>query len=395
VSDTTLAVPSLSRLWTRDYLLQLGSVFLVSSSFYVLLPLLPVYVTDVWAGTLSQVGLLATVMSASAVPARLFGGWACDRWGRRPVQIGSLALFALISLGYPLASSLTALLAVRLLYGLPFGGVTAANVTVTSDLVPEQRRGEGLGYYTLAQTLALAIFPVLAFRLLGRFGYLWLFWLAVWLLLGSVILAALIRHPDVRDPAVRLNLRGLLERRIGWLSLLEFLVALGYAGAISFISLHATRVGVSNGGIFYSLYAAGAAVVRPVAGKLYDRRGPNLPVLGGLGGMALAYALLAVWEAPAGFYLGSLVYGIGLGALTPSVTAMAVSLVPPARRGAATATLFAGFDVGMVVGPLMTGLAAEGPGGYRLMFALAAVLIVPAVVLYLLKVRPQFEGRRT
>jgi MFS family permease len=371
-----------TRLWTRDFALLLGSTLLVWGSFYFLLPTLPLYVVQRLGGNPAQVGLLMAAVGVLSIVGRLFSGWAADRWGRRQVQLLFLALFCVIVFSYNLATTFGLLLLVRFLHGFPFGGGTTAGQVVVSDLVPAERRGEGIGYYTLAQTAAMAMGPVLAFAILGRGDFRRLFVTAGVLGVGALVLAWGIRHPLVRDPSVRFSLAGLFERRVLWMSIVGLFIALGYSGVTSFISLYAQELGVANPGIFYTLYAVGVVAIRSLMGRIFDRRGPGLVMAAGLALLGLSYVTLALWHTEPGYLVGGLLFGLGYGATVPTVQAMAISVVPAARRGAANATLFAIYDMGMSIGPYVNGLLAEN-GGYRTMYlAGAALLVVPAVLFY-------------
>jgi predicted MFS family arabinose efflux permease len=370
------------RLWTRDLVLLLGSTLLVWSSFYFLLPVLPLYVVQRLGGTPAQVGLLMAAVGVLSIVGRLFSGWACDRWGRRPVQLIFLLLFCAVVFSYNLATTFGVLLLVRFLHGWPFGGSTTAGQVVASDLVPAARRGEGIGYYALAQTAAMAIGPVLAFAILGGGDFGRLFVAAGLLAVGALVLAWLIRHPLVRDPAVQFSLATIFERRVLWISVVGLFIALGYSGVTSFISLHAQELGVANAGVFFTLYAVGMVTIRSLVGRVFDRRGPGLPMAAGLALLALCYITLALWRTEAGYLAGGLLFGLGYGASVPTMQAMVVNVVPPARRGSATATLFAIYDVGMSIGPYANGLLAEA-GGYSTMYMVgAALLVVPALLFY-------------
>jgi MFS family permease len=371
------------RLWTRDLVLLLGSTLLMWSSFYFLLPVLPLYVVQRLGGTPAKVGLLMAAVGVLSIVGRLVSGWAADRWGRRPVQLLFLALLCAIVFGYNVAATFGLLLLVRFLHGFPFGGSGTAGQVVASDLVPAERRGEGIGYYTLAQTLAMAVGPVLAFAILGRGDFGGLFVSAGLLGLGALVLAWCIRQPLVRDPTVKFSLAALFERRVLWMSIVGLFIALGYSGVTSFISLYAVELGVANPGVFYSLYAAGVLLIRWLMGRVFDRRGPGLVMGAGLVLLGLCYVTLALWRTEVGYLAGGLLFGLGYGASVPTVQAMAVSVVPPARRGAANATLFAIYEIGMSIGPYMNGLLAETGGGYHTMYLVgAALLVVPAVLFY-------------
>ncbi len=387
-----MQAPTHTRIWTRDFAMLVGSTFLLWSSFYFLTPVMPLYVVQGLGGTAAQVGLQFTAVNILSVVGRLVSGWACDRWGRRPVQILFLVLFCAAALSYNLATTFGALLLIRFLHGLPFGGSTTAGQVVASDLVPAARRGEGIGYYTLAGTVAMATGPALALAILGRGSFGRVFVVSGLLAGGALLLAWLIRQPPVSNPQARFTLGGLFERSVLGVSFVSLFIALGYSAVVGFISLYAVELGVANAGVFFTLYAVGVVVIRPLAGRLYDRRGPGWVMAGGLPLLGLSYLTLALWRAPAGYLAAGLLFGLGYGAVIPVLQAMTISLVPPARRGAANATLFAIFDVGMSASPYAYGLLVEA-GGYPLAYLVAAVLLVPAGVLFG-KVLGEYNVRR-
>jgi predicted MFS family arabinose efflux permease len=384
--------PRQARLWTRDFVMLLGSTLLMWSSFYFLLPVLPLYVVQRLNGTAAQVGLQMTAVGILSVVGRLFCGWACDRWGRRPVQLIFLALFCVAAFSYNLATTFGVLLLIRFLHGLPFGGSTTAGQVVASDLVPAARRGEGIGYYVSAGTVAMAIGPALALAILGPGDFNRLFVAAGLLAAAALVLAWLIRQPLVRNPQARFSLASLFERSVLGVSIVGLFIALGYSGIVTFVSLYAQELGVANAGVFFTLYAVGMLLIRPLAGRLYDRRGPGLVMAGGLALLALSYLALALWRAAPGYLAAGLLFGLGYGAVIPTVQAMAVSVVPPERRGAANATLFAIFDVGMSIGPYVNGLLAEA-GGYPMVYLVAAALLVVPAVLFFGRVMGEYSGR--
>ncbi|MGQ9494589.1 MAG: MFS transporter [Anaerolineae bacterium] len=382
---------SQDKLWTRNFILLLGSTLLLWSSFYFILPTLPLYVVERLRGSPAQVGLLSGVLGVTAVLARPFAGWAADRWGRRSVQIVFLLLFALVILSYNWATSVPLLVLIRLLHGIPFGAATTATMTVAADLVPVSRRGEGIGYYALAQTLSMAIGPVLAFSLLRGGQFARLFLVASIIAFAALALAWAIRHPLVRNPTASFSLESILERQVGWLALTALLIALGYSGIVSFVTLYAEELHVANAGWFFTLFALGMMLVRPGAGRIFDQRGPATVIGGGLLLLFLAYLCLALWRSATGFLCAGLVYGLGYGAVVPSIQAMAVNMVPAVRRGTAGATVFSVFDLGMTVGPYLLGLLAQAMGGYAAVYGLAAVLLLLPTLLFFWRVMPGYH----
>ncbi len=87
---------------------------------------------------------------------------------------------------------------------------------------------------------------------------------------------------------------------------------------------------------------------------------------------AAAVATIGVSHTLPGILTAAVLYGIGFGTAQPSLNALAVNRVSPARRGAATAAFFTAFDLGVALGSIGGGLVAAA-------FSLGAVFVVSAL----------------
>ena len=385
-----MATSSDYKLWNRDFVLLFASSLLVWISFYFLIPTLPSYIENHLHGTPTQIGLVSSMLTLGAIVARPLAGYALDRWGRRGIQLAFLALFCVAAFSYHFATSIWILMAIRLLHGLPFGGATTALTTVASDVVPPARRGEGLGYFGLSNNLAMAIGPAIALSLFRPGQYSMLFTGGGLVAVGALLLGWIVRYPTIRDPGATFSLTSLLERRVGWLSLGTLLLYASYGGVITFITLYAVEQGIARAGWFFSIYALGLVLSRPVSGRLFDRQGPNWTIAAGLALMILSYFTLGSWRTEPGYLLAAFLLGLGSGATGPTVLAMAVNLVPPDRRGAANATVGTAIDVGIGGGSTLLGAVAQAVGSYATMFLVAgASLLLPALI-FALKVLPHY-----
>jgi len=374
---------SQKKLWSRDFVLLSGSSLLLWASFYCLVPTLPLFAVERLQCSESQVGLISGAMTITAIVARLLAGYALDRWGRRWIHIVSLVAFCAVMLSHNLVRSMLMLLVIRLLVGIPFGVSTTASITVAADLVPAARRGEGMGHFGLAQTVAVAVAPVLALWLLGDGQFTRVFTAAGWIALGAALLACLVRHPRVPDPDTSFSLRSIVEKRVLWLSLTMLFIRLGVGSVVAFITLYAAQLRIPNAGLFFSLYAAGVVVSRSTSGRFFDRRGPGLVVGLAVGSLFVSYVVLALWQTGRGFLCAAFVMGLAIGAIQPSLEAMVVNMVPAARRGAANATLFSAVDIGMGLGPSLLGVVAQVAGGYATMYLVAGgILLIPALLFF-------------
>ncbi|RYD03055.1 hypothetical protein N752_21835 [Desulforamulus aquiferis] len=81
-------------LWTKDFILICLANLMIFTSFYFLLPTLPIFVTDVLKGDESNVGYIIGVLSLTAVLVRPLSGFALDVIGRRKVLLLALIAFS-------------------------------------------------------------------------------------------------------------------------------------------------------------------------------------------------------------------------------------------------------------------------------------------------------------
>ena len=88
----------------------------------------------------------------------------------RTLYLG-VTLSLILTLSYFGAASMGLLLLVRFLHGAAFGATHVATGTVVAGVVPRERYGEGIGYFTLSQILATAIGPFIGLRLIQRGGF--------------------------------------------------------------------------------------------------------------------------------------------------------------------------------------------------------------------------------
>ena len=366
------------RLWTRDFSLGFGSYMLFWASYVFVLSTLPLYMVQRLGLSSSQVGLVGGLLALAALLVRVVSGYALDRWGRRWIYVSSLAAFMVAALGFAFTRDLLSLAVVRFVYGIPFGVVSATGTTIAGDLSPRSRRGEAVGIFLLAYTVMLAAGPALAVLLLAKGQFARVFAASGLLALIGALLAACVRFPHIRAPQARFGLASAFDRRALPAALLAGFQGLGYGSVMSFISLYGQKFGLPNVGLFYLVYALGQAASRSLAGKAFDREGPRRIIPLGYCLLMAGYSAMGLWRTPSGFLTGALAYGLGWALTWPSLQSMAIEQAPPARRGAASCTVWNGFDLGIFVGSYALGAVAQRTGNYSSMYlASAGILIVP------------------
>ena len=130
-----------NKLWTKDFTLITSANLLMAVAFYFMIPILPVFLSDNFSATQSQIGLVLSFYTLAALLIRPFAGYALDVIGRHSIYVGSLLLFSFIFFGYIWATSIMFVLVIRFLHGLTWGSMSSAGSTIAVDLVPLKRRG--------------------------------------------------------------------------------------------------------------------------------------------------------------------------------------------------------------------------------------------------------------
>jgi MFS family permease len=354
----SLVEPLDTGLWTRDFALLLVSQVLYFVGVYLLLPTLPLFAVALGGGE-GSVGLVLGAFTFTAMFVRPFTGWALDAYGRRVVLVVGLVVTLGTILAHELVAGIGLLLALRLLHGVGFGLETTAAGTLTSDLAPKSRLGEGMGYLTLAMGLPMAVAPALGLALSSEGDFTSLFLLAAGLTGLALVLSASMRVPKIERRVGGMSVRTLFERSSLMPAISVMLLTMTYAPILAFIALYGEERGIGNVGWFFAVFAVVLAVVRPVSGRLADRWGYLRTAT--LGWASVVAGLLALALASDLFVLllAGVLYGAGYGTSQPSLQALTVRGVAPGRRGAANATFFFAYDLGLALGSIGGGFLAS------------------------------------
>jgi MFS family permease len=375
--------PGRERLWGRDFSLLLVTNVVLYVAFHTLTPTLPLYAVELGGGT-AIAGLVMGLYTGAAVLVRSFAGWALDAHGRRLLLLLGVVTFALASLGYHWATAIPLLLALRLFHGMSFGVYTVASGTLASDLVPRSRLGEGMGFVGVSWGLSLAIGPAVGLAMLSRGGFGFLFNGATLLSVGALALALLLRYPRLEHERRPFSWAALIDRSSLFSSGLTFLLTASYGLVLAFVTLYAVEREVANVGLFFTVFAAVLTASRLFTGRLADLLGFAPLVCAGFILVALSLVVLSQATELTLFLVAATLFALGFGATQPSLLAMAVSSVPPSRRGAANAAFLSAYDLGISAGSIGGGLVAStiGLAQLYLLGAAAPLAAVTAVLMH-------------
>ena len=374
--------------------------FTLFFAFYLLTPLLPLYLSEQFGSTKDIIGLVLSGYTVTALIARPFSGYIVDSFRRKTVLMVCFGAFSIFFAGYLAASTLLLFAIVRTLHGAPFGALTVANSTVAIDVLPSSRRTEGIGYYGLSNNLSMAIAPTIGiwlYQLTNNFML--LFWLAFAIaLLGWAVDATV----GIKDREIVLNKQPLSLDRFfllrGWLLGVN-MVFFGFCfGVLSnYLAIYGKEeLGITGGtGTYFMLCALGLMLSR-LQGMVTHNANSGVVI------SLVGYILFAILPLFAGsslsavllpvFYLSAVLIGLGNGHMWPSFQNMTICVAKNSQRGTANSTILVSWDVGMGLGILLGGVIAEHLG-YSFTFVVVALANAAGVATYFLYARSFFLKR--
>lgn len=367
-------------LWTKDFIMITLANFFIFLGFQMLLPVLPVYATKL-GGTDASAGLVVGVFTLSAVLMRPIAGRLLDQHGRRGVYLSGLVLFLISVIAYHWVPTVLLLLILRFIHGFGWGAASTASGTIATDIIPKSRLGEGMGFFGLTNSLSMALAPALGLSIMKWSGFDAVFIISATAVVIAILLAFPIKyHTPVSEASPQRS--NFFEKAALLPGVLILFVTMTYGSVVAFIALYADSRGVQNIGLFFTVYAIALMVSRPLFGRLADRKGYSAAIIPGMLGVLATMLILYFSASLSAFLAAAVIYGLGFGAVQPSLQAMAVRTVTPFRRGAANATFMVGFDLGIGLGSMIWGAVAELTG-YQAIYLWAMVPAGIAILLYL------------
>ncbi|MBP5777182.1 MAG: MFS transporter [Prevotella sp.] len=383
----------MDRLWNRNYCKVMTANFTLFFAFYVLTPLLPLYLSEHFGATKDVIGLVLSGYTITALLFRPFSGYVVDSFPRKTVLMIAFGAFAIFFAGYLAASTLLLFMIVRTLHGGPFGALTVANSTAAIDVLPSSRRTEGIGYYGLSNNLAMAIAPTIGifiYQLTDSFEF--LFWLALIVACAGWLVDATVSIGDRSDfnlgsgPSRRFLMSGpgpkikklswdrfFLVR--GWLIGVN-MVAFGFSfGVLSnYLAIYGKEVmGIMGGtGTYFMLCSVGLILSRLQGGKALRNGRVTHNAGEGMVISLVGYTLFILmptlaecsmvnvqWSMALGYYGSALLIGLGNGHMWPAFQNMTINVARNNQRGTANSTILISWDIGMGLGILVGGIVSE------------------------------------
>ena len=393
------------RLVTPSYCFILAANFLLYFGFWLLIPVLPFYLSEVFSAGNSTIGIILSCYTVAALCIRPFSGYFLDSFARKPLYLMAYFIFMTMFAGYIIAGSLTLFILFRIIQGVSFGMVTVGGNTVVIDIMPSSRRGEGLGYYGLSNNIAMAVGPMSGLFLHDAgMSFTTIFCCSLGSWIAGFVCASLVKtpyKPPVKREPISLDRFILLKGIPAGISLL--LLSIPYGMTTNYVAMYAKQIGINaTTGFFFTFMAIGMAISRIFSGKIVDRGKITQVISAGLYLVVFSFFLLSAcvylisWNdmlCTVVFFAVALLLGVGFGIMFPAYNTLFVNLAPNSQRGTATSTYLTSWDVGIGIGMLTGGYIAE-VSTFDKAYLFGACLTIVSMLYFNGKVAPHYHKNK-
>lgn len=377
------------KLWTGQYIAIVLMAFLFFMSLQLLTAGFPAFILELKQNP-TQGGLMTTVFMLAAIVTRPFVGFLMHRINVKKMSMITLIFVSItLTIGYN-QESVGFLLLLRVFHGIGFGIMTTVLATLATNIIPKKRLGEGVGYYSLATSVATSMAPMFALALLAYLPFNLLLIISIIFAVATFFFSFLIKSPQIpvsnQTNVKKLPFKeSLFDKKAFIPSICCAFFSITLGGVVSFLRELGKEENLGGStSLFFLVVAIIMLISRPISGKLYDRFGHKIIIYpASICGM-ISMFLLSITHSTTILLIAGFFYGIAYGTITPTLQALAVSLVSKEKQGTANAMYFSSMDLGMAIGSTGLGFLASMTG-YHFIYGCSIISIALLLVVYTLQ----------
>lgn len=385
-------------LWTKQFVTLTLASFLLFLNLQMLLSTFSMHIKSNLDGGDMQVSLATSVFAVTAIVARLLTSSWIKRWSKDAVLTAGLIIAAASTALAALPESVAPLLVMRAIYGLGFGIGSTVIPTLVSQIIPPQRMGEGIGYFGLSTSLAMSIGPATGMSIMKEYGFTTLAIIGVGavlcmfpmlLLSGAYKLGGKRKEAAASQQAQRMEQAdmakqasaGAARSRSIWRftilfpALLNMLISITYSGILSFIAVYGEELQLAQVGLFFMFNALTILLVRPIAGKIFDRKGPLVVLLPAAAFVIVSMIVLSYTTNMLTLIVSALLYGAGFGSIQPTLQAWMLRSASKEQYGVVNGIFYNATDLGVSIGAIVLGVIVTF-SSYSMMYRLSSLFMV-------------------
>jgi len=372
------------RLWTRNFILALVITIGVNLACNLLLSTISIYAKQI-TSTDAYAGVMTGAFTLAALFIRIVAGKMLDKIGRRKVLMFGVGITVLSTVAYLLTNNIYIIIFLRVMQGVGFGISSTAIATIVTDVTPESRMLEGIGYSGVGITITTAIGPSIALALVGenydKFNVLFIVTAAV--ALFTILLSFKLSYKEVvsKKEEGTCDGEGISISKIIIPSIVLFIAAVAESTILAFAALYGIELGFSNIGLFFTINAMGILASRLFINQIVNKLGTNVVVSSGVLIFADSIFGIAVTKTYIMLIIMGFLCGVMVGSLLPIVNLLILDSASKSSRGMANAIYYALIDGGYGIGSIMWGQVVVACG-YRWIYAYSSISLVVAFLIF-------------
>lgn len=372
------------RIWTKEFIILFLYHFILMFTMYLSLVTIGNYAIENFDASASTAGLVASIFIVGVLAGRAVSGFQVNRIGARKIMVIGTFLFFATYLLYFIEGGLAFLIIVRFLNGFTTGVISTALNTLATISVPENRRGEGISYFSLSFVIGSAVGPFLGFLLLDYISFGAMQFYAMLAVLLVTLVLPLVKTNNIKKGHVPPKAKfKMIDRDAFPMGFSVLFMGLAYSAVLSFLNMYAIEVNlVTAAGFFFLVYSAVVMLTRPFTGKILDQKGANIVLYPAFIVTAVGFYILG--NSTTGIVLltaGALI-GLGFGNFQSIAQTVSVNLASRENVGLATSTYFIMLEVGLGFGPFVLGYLVPSLGYGGLYQGLVLSILLAMVIFY-------------
>lgn len=383
------------KLWSRTFVMVTLTNCLLYSSIFMLTPIMPLFALNI-GGSEAIAGIIVGIFSLIGIIFRPWIGNILDISNINKKKILTLGIIILLigTCSLSVVYSVAILLLLRLIQGMGWSSSSTTLSTMAANIIPVERRNEGMGFYTVASTIGIAIAPATGLFLIKFFSFRETFLIdSIFIIIGLIISFKINffekKNLMIKFKVKKVSARNELNKRLFRLektliipAIIIFFTYLTYGGVATYLASYGLNRGVNNVGIFFTVMALSMLTTRPTMGKFADNFGATVILIPSMMLMISGLTVLIFATSLPFFLLSGVLYGLGLGTIQPIISVIAMSLVPAEKLGTVNATILSSVDFGVGFGAITWGYVAQY-FGYKFIYIFSIFIVGFSMIIYL------------
>lgn len=394
------------RVWSKYFIMIFVYAIFCQFTMTVTNYVLPLYVVNALKAPVTISGVLSSVFAAGSMICRFATGNLADKYGRRTMMIIGAAIISVCMFALGFTTSIVIIVALKAVQGVGHALNSTSSNAAASDVVPKSRYSEGIGYYAMHSTIVGAFGATIIIALMNvgstdgaADNYSLPLMVAGACGIVAVIIAVCLNYEKTmhiakaKSSGKKFNIHDYIEVRALLPALLVMFQCI-CTGSGMFLLLYATEIGLGTAMSFYYILSTVVSVAaRFTLGRITGKFRPVFVILFAVVLQISAYLFIALAPGIVSLYYMAVISGVFGAILTPVLNALSLKSAPATRSGAASATYWLGFDIGMAITPMIFGVVID-VAGYSASFMAGAVcmgVFAVCAVIALRKVKPLDE----